>query len=92
MGPTRQRAKCNFRHNHSPLVVPWAEPKEKAGDGVVEWGRAWGWNGEECVQGMQPEPKGTIQQQQQNYVSCSPRETLKEGGSGRRQGGGSEWE
>lgn len=39
---------------------PELRQRRKKGAGVVELGRAWGWNGEECVQEMQPEPKGTI--------------------------------
>lgn len=48
--------------------------------------RGWGRDGEECVREMQPGPREPSQQQQQNYVSPDPKETLDKGGSQQEAG------
>lgn len=46
---------------------------------MVEPGQAWGWNGEECVQEMQPEPKGTIPTTAAKLCQPRPKRNTREG-------------
>lgn len=95
VGPTDNGPSATSGRTTVPLVVPWAEPEEEEGDGMVEWGQAWGWNGEECVQGMQPEPKGTIPTTAAKLCQSQPKRNTQEGRkpqeAGRRQRGGGRW-
>lgn len=56
---------------------------------AVELGQARGWSGEECAQGMQPEPKGTIPTTAAKLCQPRPRRNTQEerqpAGSGRQQ-------
>lgn len=95
MGQTDNGPSATSGRTTVPLVVPWAEPEEKEGDGVVEGGRHGAGMGRNVCEGCSQSQREPSQQQQQNYVSRSPRETLKKGGSrqeaGRRQRVGVRW-
>lgn len=76
---------------------PGLSQRKKKGLGWWSWGRHGAGTGRNVFKGCSQSQREPSQQQQQNYVSPGPRETLKKGGSQRgvgswEQGGGGEWD
>lgn len=70
---------------------PELSQRRKSGDGVVELGTHEAGMGRNVFKRCSQSQREPSQQQQQNYVSPDPKETLEKGGSRQEAGGGSEW-
>ena len=68
-----------MRLNHSSTDGPLDWARGKRGGRAVELGQARGWSREECAQGVQPEPKGTIPTTAAKLCQPRPRRNIQEG-------------